>query len=139
MSSKSVSRYKKLLTTQVEKLLAVSHLIQQKTFSALGYAQDFGNRVKGSLKRTTSSTFTEMSNCPMPNTFMPLLALSTITLPSVQTMTKEDEVGMGVDWIENFPPIYHQTMRSEPTQDKAGTLPPASRDYVMLSAIFLKS
>ena len=75
----------------------------------------------------------------MPNTFMPLLALSTITLPSVQTMTKEDEVGMGVDWIENFPPVYHQTMRSEPTQDKAGTLPPASRDYVMLSAIFLKS
>ena len=139
MSTKSVSRYKKLLTTQVENLLAVSHLIQHKTFSALSYAQDFGNRVKGSVKRTTSSTFTEMSNFPMPNTFMPLLALSTMSLPSVQTMTKEDEVGMGVDWRENFPPVYHQTIRSEPTQDKAGTLPSASRDYVMLSVIFLKS
>ena len=139
MSTKSVSRYKKLLTTQVENLLAVSHLIQHKTFSALSYAQDFGNRVKGSVKRTTSSTFTEMSNFPMPNTFMPLLALSTMSLPSVQTMTKEDEVGMGVDWRENFPPVYHQTIRSEPTQDKAETLPSASRDYVMLSVIFLKS
>ena len=28
--------------------------------------------------------------------------------------------------------------RSESTQDKAETLPPASRDYVMLFAIFLK-
>ena len=139
MSTKSVSRYKKLLTTQVENLLAVSHLIQHKTFSALSYAQDFGNRVKESVKRTTSSTFTEMSNCPMPNAFIPLLALSTMSLPSVQTMTKEDEVGMGVDWRENFPPVYHQTIRSEPTQDKAGTLPSASRDYVMLSVIFLKS
>ena len=139
MSTKSVSRYKKLLTTQVENLLAVSHLIQHKTFSALSYAQDFGNRVKGSVKRTTSSIFTEMSNCPMPNTFMPLLALSTMSLPSVQTLTKEDEVEMGVDWRENFPPVYHQAVRSEPTQDKAGTLPPASRDYFMLSVIFLKS
>ena len=38
-----VSRYKKLLTTQVENLHAVSHFIQHKTFSALNYAQDFGN------------------------------------------------------------------------------------------------
>ena len=110
-----------------------------QTFSALCYAQDFGNRVKGSVKRTTSSTFTEMSNFPMPNAFMPLLALSAMSLSSVQTMTKEDEVGMGVDWRENFPPVYHQTIRSKPTQDKAGTLPSASRDYVMLSVIFLKS
>ena len=139
MSTKSVSRYKKLLTTQVENLLAVSHLIQHKTFSALSYAQDFGNRVKGSVKRTTSSTFTEMSNCPMPNAFMPLLALSTMSLPSVQTMTKEDEVGMGVDWIENFPPVCQQTIRSESTQEKAVSLLPASQDYVMLFAIFLKS
>ena len=95
MSTKSVSRYKKLLTTQVENLLAVSHLIQHKTFSALSYAQDFGNRVKGSLKRTTSSTFTEMSNCPMPNAFMPLLALSTMSLPSVRTMTKKMKLGWG--------------------------------------------
>ena len=38
----------------------------------------------------------------MSNTFMPLLALSTMSVPSVQTRTKEDEVGMGLDWIENF-------------------------------------
>ena len=62
MSTKSVSRYKKLLTTQVENLHAVSHVVQHKTFSALNYAQDFGNRVKESLKRTTNSkcaTFTK--------------------------------------------------------------------------------
>ena len=36
---------------------------------------------------------------------MPLLALSTMSLPSVQTMTKEGEVGMGAEWIENFRPV----------------------------------
>ena len=75
----------------------------------------------------------------MSNTFMPLLALSTMSLPSVQTMTKEDDVGMGVDWIEKFLPVCQQTMRSESTQDKVVSLPPASRDYVMRFAIFLKS
>ena len=52
----------------------------------------------------------------MSKTFMPLLALSTMSLPSVQTMTKGDEVGMGVDWIENFPRVCQQTIRSESTQ-----------------------
>ena len=47
----------------------------------------------------------EKSNCPMSNTFMPLLALSTMSISSVQTVTKEDEVGMEVDWIENFRPV----------------------------------
>ena len=94
--------------------------------------------MEGSLKRTTSSTFTGKSNCPMSNTFMPLLALSTMSLPSVQTMTKEDEVGIGVDWIENFRPVWQRTIRSESIQDKAGSLPPASWDYVMLFAIFSK-
>ena len=60
----------------------------------------------------------------MSNTFMSLLALSTMSLPSVQTMTKGDEVGMGVDWMENFPPVCQQTIRSESTQDKAVSLPP---------------
>ena len=50
---------------------------------------------------------------------MPSLALSTMSLPSTQTMTKEDEVGMEVDWIEQ------QTI-SASTQDKAASLPPAS-------------
>ena len=62
-----------------------------------------------------------------------------MSLPSVQTVTKEDEIGMGVDWIENFPPVCQQTIRSESTQDQAESLPPASRDYLMLFAIFLKS
>ena len=62
-----------------------------------------------------------------------------MSLPSVQTTTKEDEVGMGMDWIENFPPVSQQTVRSESTQDKAISLPPASQDYVMLFVIFLKS
>ena len=56
----------------------------------------------------------------MSNTFMPLLALSTMSLPSTQTITKEDEVGLGVDWIEQ------RTIRSASTQDKAGSLPPES-------------
>ena len=102
---KGCIRYKKLPTTQVENLHAASHFTQHKTFSALNYAQDFGNRVKESLKRTTNLKWATLTNCPMPNTFMPLIALSTMSLPLVQTMTKEDEVGMGVDWIENFRPL----------------------------------
>ena len=39
-SAKSVSWFKKLLTTQVENLNAVSHFIQYKTFSALNYARE---------------------------------------------------------------------------------------------------
>ena len=78
MSTKSVSRYKKLLTTQVENLHAVSHFIQHKTFSALSYAQDFGNRVKESLKRATNlkwATFTKSWNIlSMSNTFMPFVS-----------------------------------------------------------------
>ena len=81
----------------------------------------------------------EKSNCSMSNTFMPLLTLSTMSLPPVQTMIKEDEVGMGVDWIENFSPVCQQTIRRESTQEKAVSLLPASQDYVMLFAIFLKS
>ena len=69
---------------------------------------------------------------------MPLLALSTMSLPSMQTITKEDEVGIGVDWIENFQPVWQRTIRSESTQDKAGSLSPTSLDYVMLFAIFSK-
>ena len=80
--------------------------LQHKTFSALNYAQDFGTTMKESLKRTTNSKgFTqEKSNCPLSNTFMPLSALSTMSLPSVQTVPKEVEVVMR-DWIENFRPV----------------------------------
>ena len=54
------------------------------------YAQDFETTAKESLKRTTSSkraTLTKLkSNCPVSNTFMPLSALSTMSLPLVQTV-----------------------------------------------------
>ena len=53
---RSISRYKTLLTTQVENLQhAISHFIQHHTFSALNYAQNCGNRMKESLKRTANS------------------------------------------------------------------------------------
>ena len=80
--------------------------LQRKTFSALNYAKDFGSTMKESLKRTTNSKgcTQEKSNCPLSNTFMPLLALSTMSLPSVQTVPKEVEVVMR-DWIENFRPV----------------------------------
>ena len=60
-----------------------------------------------------------------------------MSLPSVQIVTKEDEGAMR-DWIENFRLVCQRTIRSESTGDKAGSLPPASRDYVMLFAIFFK-
>ena len=58
-----------------------------------------------------------------------------MSLPSVQTMTKDDEVAMR-DWIENFRLVCHLTIRRESTRDKAGSLPPASRDYVILSICY---
>ena len=45
--------------------------LQHKTFSALNYAEDFGNTVKESLKRTRNSKRT--------NTFMVLSAVSTVS------------------------------------------------------------
>ena len=51
MSTKSVSSYKKLLTTQVENLHAVSHFNTKHYFSALNYAQDFGTTMKESLQK----------------------------------------------------------------------------------------
>ena len=77
------------------------NFIQHKTFSALNYTQDFRNRMKESLKRTTNSK----SRIVPCQTLSSLSALSTMSVPSVQTMTKEDEVGIGVDWIENFRPV----------------------------------
>ena len=59
----------------------------------------------------------------------------------VSTLNYVSDVEMGVDWLQNFPPVCQQTIRRESTQDKAVSLPPASRDYsyAMLFAIFLKS
>ena len=40
---------------------------------------------------------------------MPLLAVSTMALPVVQTAAKEDEVVMKV-WIEDFRPVRQRTV-----------------------------
>ena len=54
MSTKSVSRYKKLVTTQVENLHAVSHF-NTKHLVFCTTPKSFRTTVKESLKRTTSS------------------------------------------------------------------------------------
>ena len=116
-----------LLTTQVENLHAVTHF-KHETSSVLNYAQDFGTIVKESLKRTTkwaAKYYThDKSYYPVPDTSMSLSAISTMSLPAVQTVTKEDEVVMR-DWMENFRPVQQRTVRSETTKDKGGSLPPA--------------
>ena len=94
---KGCIRYKKLPTTQVENLHVASHFTQHKTFSALNYAQDFGNRVKESLKRTTNLKWATLTNCPMSNTFMPLIALSTMSLPLVHDKRRWSWDGGGLD------------------------------------------
>ena len=53
---------------------------------------------------------------------MPLSAVSTMALPAVQTLEKEDEVVMK-DCMENFRSVRQQTVRSETSKDKAGSLP----------------
>ena len=97
-----------LLTTHVEHLHAVSNF-KDETFSALNYAQDFGAMVKESLKRITKWAAKycthERSYYLVPDTSLPLSALSTMFLPAVvQSVTKEDEVVMR-DWFENFRPV----------------------------------
>ena len=69
------------------------------TFSALNYAQNWKlSRGIAQKNYEFEVGYThETSNCHMSNTFTPLLALSTMSLPSVQIVTKEDEVGMEVD------------------------------------------
>ena len=111
----------------MENLHAVSHF-KHETFSAFNYSQDFGTIVKESLKRITkwaAKYFThDRSYYPVPDTSMPLSALSTMALPAIQIVTKEDEAVMK-DWMENYRPVRQQTVRSETTKDKAGALPPA--------------
>ena len=111
-----------LLTTQVENLHAVSHF-KHETFNALNYSQDFGTIVKESLKRITkwaAKYFThDRSYYPVPDTSMPLSALSTMALPAVQRVTKKDEAVMK-EWMENYRPVRQRTVRSETTEDKAG-------------------
>ena len=81
--------------------------LQHKTFSALNYAQDFGTTVKESLTRTRNSNWATLtkSRIVQYQILSRVFQQSQLALPSVQTVTREDEVGMGVDRIENFRPV----------------------------------
>ena len=78
----------------------------------------FKKIVKESLKRImmwAAKYFThEKSYYPVPDTSMPLVAVSTMALPAVQTMAKEDEVVM-TDWMEILRPVRQQTVKSQAT------------------------
>ena len=82
MSTKSVSRYKKLLSDN-----ANYFSLSYKTFSrALNYAQDFGTTVKESLKRTTNSKWATLTKSRIVSCQILLCLfqqLSTMSLPSV--------------------------------------------------------
>ena len=106
------------LKTQVENLHTVSHF-KHETFSTLNHAQDFEKKHdEGSLKRITTWAANYVTHnesyYPVPDTAMPLLAISTMALPAVQTMAKEDEVVMN-DWMENLRPVRQRPVRSETT------------------------
>ena len=118
MSTKSVSRYKKLSDNAGGKPTR-DFWLQHKTFSAFNYAQDFGTTVKESLKITRNSNWATLtkSRIVQYQILSRVFQQSQLALPSVQTVTKEDEVGMGVDWIENFRPVWQQTITSQSTQD----------------------
>ena len=82
----------------------------------MNYTQDFEKMVKESLKRITAwvaQCFIHDKSYSVyyhvPDTFMPLLAVSTMALPTVQTTAKEDEVVMKV-WMENFRPVRQRTV-----------------------------
>ena len=84
--------------------------------------------MKESLKRITkwaAKYFThDRSYYTVPDTSMPLSALSTMALPAVQRVTKEDEA-VTKEWMENYRTVRQRTVRSETTKDKAEALPPA--------------
>ena len=96
--------------------------LQHKTFSALNYAQDFGTTMKESLKRTRNSKWATLTKSRIvPYQILSWLCQqSKLSLPSVQTVIKEDEVVMR-DWIENFRPVWQRGITSESTRDKAGS------------------
>ena len=139
MLTKSVAKYKEHLTAQVENLPAVSYFNVHKNIKCVELRPRLWNHIVKDWLRIRSALRSWKSNCLVSNTFgQPLSALSTIrSLLSVQTVTRGDEVVIR-DWLDNFRPVWQRTIRSESTHDKAGSLPPASWDNVMLFAIFLK-
>ena len=127
------SWYKKILTTQVENPHAVSHfntkhLVLWTTPKTL--EPQWGNRLKElRIRSGLHSRKVELSRVKYLYAFV-------VTLNCLFHRCKHEVVMW--DWIENFPPFWQRTIRSESSQDKAGSLPPASLDYVMLFAIFSK-
>ena len=78
MSTKSVSRYKKLLTTQVENLHAVCHVIRHKTLVLWTTPKtleiEWRNRLKELRIRSGLHSRKVELYCPMSNTFMPFVS-----------------------------------------------------------------
>ena len=115
MSTKSVSWYEKLLTTQMENLHVVSHFNTKHSISALCYAQVFGTTEKESLKRTTKSRWTSFSKsriAPCLKILSCLCQLSQLYVsPICANSDKWREVVMR-DWIDNFQPVWQQTIEA---------------------------
>jgi len=73
MLTKSIARYKKLFTAQVENLPAVSYF-NTKTSTALNWAQDFGTLVKGlRIRNVLHSSKVELSRVKYFHAFVSTL------------------------------------------------------------------
>ena len=127
------SWYKKIMTTQVENPHAVFHFNTKRLLlwtTPKTLEPQWGNRLKElRIQSGLHSRKVELSRVKYFYAFV-------ITLNCLFHRCKHEVVMR--DWIENFPPFWQRTIRSESSQDKAGSLPPASWDYVMLFAIFSK-
>ena len=134
MSTKCLSRYKKLLTTQVENLHAISHfntkhLVLWTTPKPL--EPQWKNRVKelGIRSGLHCSQKVELSHVKYFRAF-----ISSVNCLPYRWKQWQEKMR---DWIGNFWPVWQRT-RSESTQDKARSLPPASRDCHATCYIFKK-
>ena len=125
----------------MENLHVVSHFNTKHSISALYYAQDFGTTVKESLKRTTNSRWTSFSKSRVAPCLKILSCLcqhsQLYVSPICANSDKWREVVMSY-WIENFQPVWQQTIEAIQLKIKR-VYTTASRDYVMLFAIFLKN
>ena len=105
MSTKSVSRYKQLLTTQVDNLHEVSHFNRKRLVLWTTPKTLEPQWIKGIAKKSYEYEVgytQEKSNCPVSNTSMPLSGLSTMSRSSI---------GANSDWIhqlnsENNGPVF---------------------------------
>ena len=135
VSTKSVSSCKKLLTTQVENLEAISHF-KTKHLVLWTSPKTLKTQRKNRLKEVGIRSGLTLTKVEL--SCVKCFHASVSSLSCLSHRCKQWQEKMG-DWIGNFWLVWKRTIRSESTQDKAGSLPPASRDYVMLFVIFLKS